>query len=84
MSTKEVTREEYLAFVNAWPNRLEFDIFGAGEPHVGTWNDFTTGKVWPQSVVASECREWLGPDGEIDGSYPGKFWRYFIRETDTP
>jgi len=74
----EVTRNEYLAHIRAWPNKLEFDCTGICEPPLGSYNDFTDGKVWPDSIVAKEIRDWIGPNGEVDKSLPGKFWRYYI------
>ena len=78
---KEVTRDEYLAFIKRWPNKLEFACTGICEPPLGSYNDFSDGKVWPESMVAKEVRDWMGPGGETDGSLPGKFWRYYVLET---
>lgn len=78
---KEVSRDEYLAFIRTWPNKLEFDCTGICEPPLGSYNDFSGGKVWPESMVAKEVRDWMGPGGETDNSMPGKFWRYYVLET---
>jgi hypothetical protein len=74
----EVTRDEYLEFIRNYPNKLEFDCIGMCEPPLGSYNDFSDGKVWPESMVAKEVRDWRGQGGEIDNSRPGKFWRYYI------
>lgn len=76
----EVTREEYLAFIREYPRKLEFDCIGICEPPLGSYNDFSDGKVWPESMVAKEYRDWMGDDGEEDFSMPGKFWRYYIQQ----
>lgn len=47
MKLKTVSKEDCLAFVRAYPRKLERD-FG---PFGFTWNDFTLGS-WPDSVVA--------------------------------
>lgn len=75
---KKVTRDEYVAFLRNYPNQLKFDCTGICEPPMGSYNDFTGGKVWPESIVAKEFRSWLGPNGERDTSSPGKYWEYFI------
>lgn len=80
---REVTRSEYLEFISRYPNKLEFDCTGICEPPLGTHNDFSDGKVWPESVVAKELRDWIGENGERDNTFPGKFWRYFVRQ-ETP
>ena len=74
----EVTHDEYVAFIKNWPNKLEFNCAGIFEPPLGSYNDFSNGKVWPESIVAKEVREWLGPNNIKDFSEPGKFWRYYI------
>ncbi len=47
----DCTKEELEAFVAAYPRKLDRDVFGASEPPLVTFNDFTLG-VWPDSVVA--------------------------------
>lgn len=77
----KVTREEYLAFINGYQNKLEFDCTGICEPPLESYNDFSGGKIWPYSMVAKASRNWLGPNGEIDSSNPGKFWSYYIKKS---
>jgi hypothetical protein len=83
MQFREVSREECLAFIKAYPRKLEFDCTGICEPPVGTYNDFAIAPEWPGSIVAKESRSWLGPGGAVDNASPGKFWKYYIR-TDIP
>jgi hypothetical protein len=47
-----VTYAAFKTFVEAYPRKLERDVFGAYEPPLVTYNDFTLGN-WPESVVAS-------------------------------
>ncbi len=49
---KKCTYEEIEAFIKTYPRKLERDVFGAYEPPLVTYNDFTLG-VWPESVIAS-------------------------------
>jgi hypothetical protein len=46
------TQQELENFVAAYPRKLERDVFGACEPPLVTYNDWTLG-AWPESVVAS-------------------------------
>jgi hypothetical protein len=46
------TKVELEAFVASYPRPLVKDVFGAFEPPLLTYNDFTLG-AWPDSVVAS-------------------------------
>lgn len=80
MAWIKVTRERYLKFVKNYPKPLRFDCTNICEPPVGSYNDFSDGKVWPESIVAKEIQDWLGPNGERDTSNPGKFWKYLIDE----
>ena len=47
----DCSHEELIAFVAFYPRPLERDVFGACEPPLLTFNDFTLG-AWPESVVA--------------------------------
>lgn len=84
MTFREVTSSEYLAFLAAYPEKLEFHCDNIVEPPVETMSDESLPAKWPANVVAKCVREWLGPDKEEqDHSMPGKFWRYYVR-TDLP
>lgn len=52
---KLVTKEEFDEFVKNYPNKLEWNVTGICEPPMGNHNDFTNGKVWPQSMVTKVC-----------------------------
>ena len=54
---REVTEEEMLAHVKAWPRELERDVYRACDPPFVSYNDFTLGN-WPESVVASYTDRW--------------------------
>lgn len=75
---KKVTKDEYIRFVRNYPARLVFDLTAICEPPMGSYNDFSDGKEWPESMVAKHFCGWLGQDGEIDNSQYGKFWEYYI------
>lgn len=49
-----MSKEEFDAFLEAYPNKLEKDYYMDWY----SWNDFSDGKVWPESVVAM-----MWPDG---------------------
>jgi hypothetical protein len=74
----QVSREAFVEFLQTYPNPLEWNCTGICEPPLGSWNDFSDGKIWPESIVAKEIRNWLGPNGEIDNDIPGKYWEYYI------
>jgi len=50
---KIVTKEEFDNFINTYPSKLEVDVMGICEPPLKTYNDFSDGKIWPESAVAS-------------------------------
>lgn len=50
---KKVTKQEFIDFINAYPRKLERDIFGAFEPPAVSYNDFELANRWPYSIVAS-------------------------------
>ena len=52
MKFKQVSKDEFVAFIKAFPAKLDYDVTGICEPPLGTYNDFRGGKVWPESVVA--------------------------------
>jgi len=50
---KKVDKEEFEQFLIDYPkSRLEWDCTGICEPPLGSYNDFSDGKVWPESMVA--------------------------------
>ena len=50
---RKVTVDEMNAFLKAYPNQLVQDVALMYEPPLLTFNDFTDGSVWPESVVVS-------------------------------
>jgi hypothetical protein len=50
---KDVSREEFDAFVKAYPRPLTRDVTAICEPPLITFNDFERAPYWPGSVVAS-------------------------------
>ena len=49
---KEVSEQEFNEYINNYPNKLEWDYYNVPIPPEKTANDFSNGKVWPESVVA--------------------------------
>lgn len=47
---KKVTKEEFIKFIKAYPNKLEQDQY---PEYMHSWNDFSEGKKWPESMVAT-------------------------------
>ena len=82
MKYKQVSRDEFFSFVKSWPRSLEWDVAGMCEPPLGSYNDFSDGKVWPESMVAKIIMDWMGPNGEIDHSRLGKYWEYLILDVN--
>ena len=77
---KKVDKKEFDVFVKNYPNPLGWDVAGMFEPPVGSYNDFSNGKIWPESVVAKVSMEWMGPNDEIDREGHHRFWEYYILE----
>ena len=50
---RPVSKEEFEAFLAAYPRPLERDVFGACEPPAVSYNDFERAPMWPDSIVAS-------------------------------
>ena len=78
MKYKQVYRDEFVSFIKSWPHNLEWDVTLICDPPLGSYNDFSDGKVWPESIVAKIIMDWMGPNGEEDRSSPGKYWKYLI------
>lgn len=49
---KQVSKEEFFKFVKKYPRKLEWDVCGICDPPLGSYNDFSDGKVWPESIVS--------------------------------
>ena len=52
MAFKTCTEEELRGFVAAYPRPLEMGVAQFCDPPLQTYNDFSDGKTWPDSVVA--------------------------------
>ncbi len=50
---KNVSKEEFLEFLKAYPRPLTVDVYAVCEPPLVTYNDFELANRWPYSVVAS-------------------------------
>lgn len=71
---KQVSKQEFDEFVKNYPNKLDWDVTGIYDPPLGSHNDFSNGKVWPESMVTKVML--------YDGSdyYDGKQSEYYIRQ----
>ena len=49
----DVSKEEYVKFINNYPRPLNRDVFAACDPPSVTYNDFKLADRWPYSIVAS-------------------------------
>lgn len=50
-----VSKEDYVKFINNYPRPLNRDVFAACDPPSVTYNDFELADRWPYSIVASTC-----------------------------
>ena len=60
--TKEVTKQEFIDFINHYPRRLVRNVFGASEPPLVSYNDFELSNRWPHSIVAETLLYHNNPD----------------------
>ena len=74
---KTVSKEEFDKFVKSYPNKLEWDVTGICEPPYGSYNDFSEGKIWPDSVVASVI---MNETMKGHPAYKGELNEYKIKE----
>lgn len=65
-----VSRIEFRSFVSRYKPKLVYDVCGIFDPPIGSYNDFSGGKAWPDSVI---CYISLGGKGDSTESY-----EYFI------
>lgn len=66
--SKAVGKDEFDAFIAAYPRPLDINVSGISEPPTKSYNDFTLGN-WPESVVASVSLFEIYPKGDPK-SYP--------------
>ena len=50
---KNVTKQEFIEFINNYPRPLTKDVFGVCDPPAISYNDFELANRWPYSIVAS-------------------------------
>ena len=79
IARKKVSKEEFENFIKIYPKSLEYDFCAMYEPPIGTYNDFSTGKVWPDSVVASIC---LNESMKGHPVYKGELNEYYVHITN--
>jgi hypothetical protein len=49
----EVSKEEFINFVNNYPRPLDMDVCGVSDPPLISYNDFELANRWPYSIIAS-------------------------------
>lgn len=54
---KPCTKDELEAHLATFPN-LDRDVAGMCDPPLISWNDFSEGKIWPESMVAKAQEVW--------------------------
>ncbi len=52
MTWKTVSKSEFNDFLIRYGEKLERDVTGICEPPMLSYNDFSGGKIWPESMVA--------------------------------
>ena len=72
-SFKQVSKEEFATWLNAYPRKLTHNCVGYVEPPMHTYNDFTTGD-WPESIVAKMKEGYYSKDDR----------EYFVLEQPLP
>jgi len=48
---KKVSKEKFEKFRSEYKTNLIYDVCGIFDPPIGSYNDFSDGKIWPESVV---------------------------------
>jgi hypothetical protein len=49
---RSVTKEEFDAWIAAYPRKLTYNVTRTCEPENHNWNDFSLAPAWPESMVA--------------------------------
>lgn len=49
----EVSKEEFINFINNYPRPLDRDVCGISDPPLISYNDFELANRWPYSIIAS-------------------------------
>lgn len=67
MKFKTVSREEFEAYARSYGRPLAEDLCAIGDPPIYTLNDFSDGKVWPESIVAkAHGKSFCGRESDED------------------
>jgi hypothetical protein len=64
MGFRKVTEQEYRDFITTYPLPLKTDYTAICEPPMLSHNDFSGGKVWPESMVAKQFEALYGDPAE--------------------
>jgi hypothetical protein len=73
---KKVLRSEFYDFVKNYKGKLDFDLCEICDPPMGSYNDSSNGKMWPESMVAKYITNDTLPDEKPN--------EYYIKAEPTP
>ena len=72
MKFKQVSKKEFDDFVKNYPVELQWNVSAIYAPPLGSHNDFSQGKIWPDSMVTKVHLY------DTSDYYDGKSPEYFI------
>lgn len=64
---REVSKEEFDAWLKAYPRPLRFNVTRTCEPELLNWNDFSLAPMWPESMVATALAPSYPPNNDVHG-----------------
>jgi len=76
MNFRQVTKKEFVQYIKSYPKKLEWDCTGIREPPLGSYNDFSDGKIGPESLVARIC---LNESMKGRPTYNGELNEYYLK-----
>lgn len=66
---KEVSKDEFEAWLKGYPRKLERNVTNICEPPLINFNDFERAPYWPDSVVASYSAAYNPEAGDLPSNY---------------
>lgn len=78
---KPASKQEFLDFLSSYSETLVRDCTGICEPPLISYNDFSNGKKWPESIVAKyhATESYPKDSGSV---YTWEENKYFIKENE--
>ena len=78
---QKVSKEQFDEFVENYPNELIVHTTHIITPPIRTYNDFSAGKEYPDSIVAAITLEYMDDDGNfVNDDEAEKLWLYSIKQ----